>query len=49
MDFKNMLHQIGQLYQNLTRKQRIVIAASIVVVVGFFGIFGTISWKWQWC
>ncbi|HHY2377965.1 TPA: hypothetical protein ACV3CC_001681, partial [Campylobacter jejuni] len=24
MDFKNMLHQIGQLYQNLTRKQRIV-------------------------
>ncbi|EKM9240843.1 flagellar M-ring protein FliF, partial [Campylobacter jejuni] len=35
MDFKNMLHQIGQLYQNLTRKQRIVIAASIVVVVGF--------------
>ncbi|HIG0211704.1 TPA: flagellar basal-body MS-ring/collar protein FliF, partial [Campylobacter jejuni] len=35
MDFKNMLHQIGQLYQNLTRKQRIVIAASIIVVVGF--------------
>lgn len=35
MDFKNMFHQIGQLYQNLTRKQRIVIAASIVVVVGF--------------
>lgn len=35
MDFKNMLLQIGQLYQNLTRKQRIVIAASIVVVVGF--------------
>ena len=35
MDFKNMLHQIGQLYQNLTKKQRIVIAVSIVVVVGF--------------
>ncbi len=35
MDFKNMLLQVGQLYQNLTRKQRIVIAASIVVVVGF--------------
>ena len=35
MDFKNMFLQIGQLYQNLTRKQRIVIAASIVVVVGF--------------
>lgn len=30
-----MLLQIGQLYQNLTRKQRIVIAASIVVIVGF--------------
>ena len=39
MDFKNMLHQIGQLYQNLTRKQRIVIAASIVVVVGFLVFF----------
>lgn len=35
MDFKSMLLQIGQVYQNLTRKQRIVIAASIVVVVGF--------------
>lgn len=35
MDFKNMFHQIGQLYQNLNRKQRIVIAASIVVVVAF--------------
>jgi len=35
MDYKNMLLQIGQLYQNLTRKQRIVIAASIVVVIGF--------------
>lgn len=35
MDFKNMFLQVGQLYQNLTRKQRIVIAASIVVVVGF--------------
>lgn len=35
MDFKNMFHQVGQLYQNLTKKQRIVIAASIVIVVGF--------------
>ncbi|MBZ7938483.1 MULTISPECIES: flagellar basal-body MS-ring/collar protein FliF [Campylobacter] len=35
MDFKEMLHQIGQLFQKLTRKQLIVIAASIVVVVGF--------------
>ncbi|WP_276883001.1 flagellar basal-body MS-ring/collar protein FliF [Campylobacter cuniculorum] len=35
MDFKSMFLQIGQLYQNLTRKQRIVIAASIVVIVGF--------------
>ncbi|MCH5336777.1 MAG: flagellar M-ring protein FliF, partial [Campylobacter sp.] len=35
MDFKSMLLQIGQIYQNLTRKQRIVIAASIVIVIGF--------------
>ncbi|MBZ7974221.1 flagellar basal-body MS-ring/collar protein FliF [Campylobacter molothri] len=35
MDFKEMLHQIGQLFQKLTRKQLIVIAVSIVVVVGF--------------
>lgn len=35
MDFKEMLHQAGQLYLNLTRRQRIVIAASIVVVIGF--------------
>ncbi|KAA6226030.1 MULTISPECIES: flagellar basal-body MS-ring/collar protein FliF [unclassified Campylobacter] len=35
MDYKTMLLQIGQIYQKLTRKQRIVIAASIVVVVGF--------------
>ncbi|KGI56575.1 flagellar basal-body MS-ring/collar protein FliF [Campylobacter sp. MIT 97-5078] len=34
-EFKNMLHQIGQLYQNLSKRQRIVIAASIVVVIGF--------------
>lgn len=34
-EFKNMLHQVGQLYQNLTKKQRIVIAASIVVVIAF--------------
>lgn len=35
MDLKNMFQQIGQLYQNLSRKQRIVIAASIVIVVAF--------------
>ena len=35
MDFKNMFLQVGQLYQSLTRKQRIVIAASVVIVVGF--------------
>ncbi|MCX2683026.1 flagellar basal-body MS-ring/collar protein FliF [Campylobacter sp. MIT 21-1685] len=35
MDFKEMLHQVGQLYLNLTRRQRIVIAASIAVVIGF--------------
>ena len=34
-EFKNMLHQIGQIYQNLSKRQRIVIAASIVVVIGF--------------
>lgn len=34
-EFKNMLHQVGQLYQNLTKKQRIVIAISIVFVIGF--------------
>ncbi|TQR30630.1 flagellar M-ring protein FliF [Campylobacter sp. MIT 99-7217] len=34
-EFKNMLHQVGQLYQNLTKKQRIVIAASIVLVIAF--------------
>ncbi|TXE87661.1 flagellar basal body M-ring protein FliF [Campylobacter volucris] len=35
MDYKTMLHQVGQLYQNLSLRQRIIIAASIVVVVGF--------------
>lgn len=35
MDYKTMFHQVGQLYQNLTLRQRIVIAGSIVVVVGF--------------
>lgn len=34
-EFKKMLHQVGQLYQNLNKRQRIVIAASIVVVIGF--------------
>lgn len=35
MDFRVLLHQIGQLYQNLSIRQRIVAAGSIVVVVGF--------------
>lgn len=35
MDYKTMFHQVGQLYQNLSLRQRIVIASSIVVVVGF--------------
>lgn len=35
MDYKTLLHQVGQLYQNLSLKQRIIIATSIVVVVGF--------------
>ncbi|MCV3453799.1 flagellar M-ring protein FliF [Campylobacter sp. FU_520] len=35
MDYKTILHQVGQLYQNLSLRQRIIIAASIVVVVGF--------------
>ncbi|PPB73907.1 flagellar basal-body MS-ring/collar protein FliF [Campylobacter hyointestinalis] len=35
MDFKTLFHQVGQLYQNLTIKQKIVAASSIVVVVGF--------------
>lgn len=35
MDFKALLQQIAGLYQKLTNKQKIVIAASVVVVVGF--------------
>lgn len=35
MDFKALLHQISQVYQKLSLKQKIVIASSIVVVVGF--------------
>lgn len=35
MDFKTLFHQVGQLYQNLTIKQKIVAASSIVIVVGF--------------
>lgn len=34
-EFKSMLHQIGLLYQKLTKRQRIVIGASIVAVIGF--------------
>lgn len=35
MDFKAIVNQIGKLYQNLSLKQRIVAAGSIVVVIGF--------------
>lgn len=35
MDFKALLQQIAGLYQKLTNKQKIVIATSVVVVVGF--------------
>ncbi|MGP1485171.1 MAG: flagellar basal-body MS-ring/collar protein FliF [Campylobacter sp.] len=35
MDFKALLQQIGQVYQNLSLKQRIVAASSVVLVVGF--------------
>lgn len=34
-EFKNMIHQIGLLYQKLSRRQRLVIAVSIVVVIAF--------------
>ena len=34
-EFKNMIHQVGNLYQNLSKRQRIVIAASVVVVIAF--------------
>ena len=34
-EFKNMIHQIGNLYQKLNKRQRIVIAVSIVVVIAF--------------
>ncbi|MGH1600805.1 flagellar basal-body MS-ring/collar protein FliF [Campylobacter majalis] len=35
MDFKALLQQIAGLYQKLTNKQKIVIATSVAVVVGF--------------
>lgn len=35
MDLKALLHQISQLYQKLSLKQKIVAASSIVIVVGF--------------
>ncbi|AHE93612.1 TPA: flagellar M-ring protein FliF [Campylobacter fetus subsp. venerealis] len=35
MDYKTLFHQVGQLYQNLTLKQKIVAASSVVIVVGF--------------
>lgn len=34
-EFKNMLHQVGQLFQNLSKRQKIVIAVSLVAVVAF--------------
>ena len=35
MDFKALLHQISQIYQKLSLKQKIVAASSIVLVVAF--------------
>ncbi|QKF92886.1 flagellar basal-body MS-ring/collar protein FliF [Campylobacter sp. CCUG 57310] len=35
MDFKAIFQQIGQIYQNLSLKQRIIAASSVVFVVGF--------------
>ena len=34
-EFKNMLHQVGQLFQNLSKRQKIVIAVSLVAVIAF--------------
>lgn len=34
-EFKNIMHQVSLLYQKLTKRQRIVIVASIVVVIAF--------------
>lgn len=34
-EFKNMMHQVSLLYQKLTKRQRIVIVTSIVVVIAF--------------
>lgn len=34
-EFKNMIHQIGLLYQKLSKRQRLVIAVSIVVIIAF--------------
>lgn len=34
-EFKNMMHQVSLLYQKLTKRQRIVIIVSIVVVIAF--------------
>lgn len=34
-EFKNMIHQIGLLYQKLSKRQRLVITVSIVVVIAF--------------
>ena len=34
-EFKNMMHQVSLLYQKLTKRQRIVIIVSVVVVIAF--------------
>lgn len=34
-EFKNMMHQVSLIYQKLTKRQRIVIIVSIVVVIAF--------------
>ena len=35
MDFKTAIQQIGQVYHNLSLRQRLVAAGSVVLVVGF--------------
>ena len=35
MDFKAIFQQIGQIYQNLSLKQRLVAMGSVALVVGF--------------
>ena len=35
MDFKALFQQISQVVQNLTKKQKIVVISSVVLVIGF--------------